>query len=233
MAQLERETTMNMFKALTASAAMAMVMAGAGVAQAATLVSDFTLDGATGGLGVASPYGQVVVDDAGGTLAFTVSLLDGLKFRNTPDSNHYSFSFNLGGVPALISNITDNGSGSFSAVYGGVNQSPFGAFQLAVDCTSGCTTGYNASSPSVLSFKVTKFGGGALTIDSLTKNSNGDYFAADVTNTYGVTGNIGANTIKGAVPEPATWLMMLLGFSALGAALRQRRQQQGPAFARA
>jgi hypothetical protein len=223
---------MNKFKMIAASAALAMTMAGAGASQAATLVSEFTVDGASGGLGVAAPYGQVVVDDAGGTLAFTVSLFDGLKFRNTPDSNHYSFAFNLGGLAASVSNITDNGSGTFTFVGGPVNQSPFGTFQLAVDCTSGCTTGYNPNSPSVLGFKVTKAGGGALTIGNLTKNSNGDYFAADVTNTLGVTGNIGANSLKGAVPEPATWLIMLLGFSGLGAALRYRRQQ-GVAFARA
>jgi len=214
---------MKLFKAMMASAAMAVVLAGAGASHAATLVSDFTLDGATGGLGVAAPYGEVVVNDAGGTLAFTVTLFDGLKFRNTPDSNHYSFAFNLGGLSATVSNITDNGTGTFTFVGGPVNESPFGTFQLAVDCTSGCITGYNANSPSVLGFKVA--GANALTVNSLTKNSNGDYFSADVTNTHGVTGNIGANSLKGAVPEPASWAMMLVGFGGLGAALRHRRRQ--------
>lgn len=215
---------MKMVKAVTAFAVIALMMAEAGASQATTLVSDFTLDGASGGLGVAAPYGEVVVDDAGGALAFTVTLFDGLKFRNAPDPNHHSFSFNLGGLAATIGGITDNGVGTFTVEPGSVNQAPFGSFQLGLECNS-CSTGYNANSPSVLSFTVTKQGGGALTVDNLTKNTNGDYFAADVTNTYGDTGNIGANSLKAAVPEPNTWLIMLLGFTGLGAALRYRRQQ--------
>ena len=34
-----------------------------------------------------------------------------------------------------------------------------------------------------------------------------------------------------AVPEPATWAMMLMGFGAAGFAMRRRRRQSGTAFA--
>lgn len=37
----------------------------------------------------------------------------------------------------------------------------------------------------------------------------------------------GGNNPPGAVPEPATWAMMLLGFGAIGAAMRRRRQSVG------
>lgn len=220
MAQLERDATMNMFKALTASAAMAVVLAGAGVAQATTLVSNFTQDGSSHGLGVAAPYGQVVVNDAGGTLAFAVTLFDGLKFGSTWGSSD-SFGFNLGNLSATIGNIANNGDGHFSNSNGSTN-SPFGSFTMALDCW-GCSYGYDSDAPSVLSFTVSKYGT-ALTVADLTKNSKDEYFTANV-NTHDLSANIGANSLKAAVPEPSTWLIMLLGFSGLGAALRHRRQQ--------
>src|SRR5690606_2120681 len=36
----------------------------------------------------------------------------------------------------------------------------------------------------------------------------------------------GSITIEQAVPEPATWAMMLFGFGAIGFALRRRKQQK-------
>jgi hypothetical protein len=219
---------MKMFKALTASVVMAAAVLGASASQASTLISNFTLDGSSSGLKGDAPYGQVTVDDAGGKLAFTVTLDDGLKFRQAPDHNHYSFSFNLDGLPATISDIADNGTGTFTAVNGSVNQSPFGTFQLAVDCTSNCSKGYSMWSADTLTFTVSA--ATALTVDDLTKSSKGDYFAADVTDWRGDTGNIGAKAVSitrtstpGAVPEPATWAIMLMGFGGLGAMLRQRR----------
>jgi PEP-CTERM motif-containing protein len=218
---------MNMFKTLAASAAMAMVMVGAGAAQATTLVSNLTIDGSAHGLGGTSPYGQVSVNDAGGTLAFTVTLFDGLKFGATSGAAD-SFAFNVG-VPTwttVISNISDNGSGAFTSG-GGATNSPFGSFNSSVDCYSGCSSD-SSNSTSVLTFKVSDYFG-ALTVDDLTKNSSGDFFSAYVINSRGVTGDVGANSLvssaAAAVPEPATWLIMLLGFSGLGAALRYRRQQ--------
>ena len=35
--------------------------------------------------------------------------------------------------------------------------------------------------------------------------------------------NVTALNAPGAVPEPATWAMMMLGFGAMGASLRRRR----------
>ena len=203
-----------------ATAATALALLVAAPASATILVTELTIDGSSTGLGVSPPFGTVTVDDAGGTLAFTVSLLDDLRFRNSPDANHFSFAFNLGGLSATIGSITDNGAGTFTSVPGPVNQSPFGSFQLALDCTSGCTTGYNAASPSQLNFVVTGVGG-ALTVANLTPTGN-VLFAADVVSPGGFTGNVGGG---GAVPEPATWGLMLLGFGGMGAMLRNRRRQ--------
>jgi hypothetical protein len=219
---------MKMFKALTASAAMAVAVLGASASHATTVVSDFTQSSAvSGGLGSASaPYGQVTVDDTGGVLAFTVTLLDNLKFRNAPDNNHFSFAFNLDNLSGVkISNITGNGIGTFTPL-GSVKEAGVGNFQLAVDCTSGCGPSWASNASDVLKFTVT--GSGPLTVNDLAASSTGAYFASDITNVAGSTGNIGANTIKtvtSAVPEPATWAIMLMGFGGLGAMLRQRRQQ--------
>lgn len=38
------------------------------------------------------------------------------------------------------------------------------------------------------------------------------------------TRNFAFRNIDGAVPEPATWAMMMLGFAAIGGAMRRRRQ---------
>ena len=40
----------------------------------------------------------------------------------------------------------------------------------------------------------------------------------------GTSGSFGGNINITAVPEPATWAMMLLGFGAVGFAMRRRRQ---------
>jgi PEP-CTERM motif len=220
MAQLEK-TTMKTFKILAATAAMAMTMAAAGASQATTLVTQLTQDGAHT-LGGSAPYGQVSVNDAGGTLAFTVTLFNGLKFGSTSGASD-SFAFNLGSLSPSISNIDSNTWAVFGTS-GTSSSSSFGNFSLAVDCVALCS-----DSASQLTFKVSKFGT-ALTVGDLTTSTKGELFAANVINSRGVGGEIGS--AAAAVPEPATWLIMLLGFSGLGAALRHRRQQ-GVAFAQA
>ena len=63
-------------------------------------------------------------------------------------------------------------------------------------------------------------------------------FNANTNNTYRIDLTAGGNTVTSfaqigtgaavaAVPEPATWAMMLIGFGAMGVALRRRRRTQG------
>ncbi len=210
------------------AAAAAASMAAAGSSHASVLMATYNLDGASGGVGGSAPYGTVTVDDAGGVLAFTIQLEDNLVFRNAPDSNHWSFGFDLDVTGATIGSISDNGTGSFDPITGAQNFSPFGTFNYVVDCDSGCSTGYSASSPTKLQFTVTGAGGATLTVNDIELNGSENLFATDVAsgNSGGGTGNIGANssTIMTGVPEPAAWALMLMGFGGLGALLRSRRR---------
>jgi len=45
-------------------------------------------------------------------------------------------------------------------------------------------------------------------------------------NATGITGDALTVTAAGAVPEPATWALMLLGFGAIGIAMRRRSRQK-------
>ena len=207
-----------------AASALALSFAAVGAANATTVVSDLTVNGASGGLNTSAPYGTVTVDDTGGSLAFTVDLLGGLVFRNAPDSNHWSFGFDLNVATGSIGSITDNGTGTFTAQPGSHNFSPFGSFDYVLECNS-CSTGYNANSPTQLKFVVTA--PTTLTVNSIVANGSGNYFAADVSDTRGSTGNVGSKGFKTpGVPEPATWALMLMGFGGLGAALRTQRRHR-------
>jgi len=213
----------------TAAAAATIAMALAGASHAAIITADLTANGASGGLNVGSPYGTVTVDDAGGVLAFTVDLTDGLVFRNAPDSNHWSFGFDLNVATGSIGTIADNGAGTFTPQAGSHNFSPFGTFDYVLECDS-CSTGYNAASPSLLTFKVTA--PTTLTVNNIVANGSGYYFAADVADSNGSTGNVGATGFKTpGVPEPASWALMLMGFGGLGAALRAQRRRLATAAA--
>jgi hypothetical protein len=62
-----------------------------------------------------------------------------------------------------------------------------------------------------------------LTTADFGANANGYYAVTDALGPQG-TGEIGGNSIVRAVPEPATWAMFLLGFGAIGFAMRTRRR---------
>ena len=171
------------------------------------------------------PYGTVDVEEDGlGGLTFVVNLAAGLNFHTSPN-NHDAFAFNLIGNPDVT--YSDMTAGFFPTVPGAgeppFQQSPFGDFWYAVTCN--CQTGTGLAGP--LAFTVTPVSG-VLTLASLgavSWNELDILFSADVVQQgTGFTGNIGATTT--AIPEPATWAMMIIGFGMVGFGLRRRRRLQ-------
>lgn len=177
------------------------------------------------------PFGSVKVTDNGATLDVLVTLAAGFVFRQPPDGSHTSFAFSILGDPAVSITNLSSGFESVALPAGdSVTAQPFGYFFTGINCTD-CTAGYNGGvSPKSLSFTIGT--AGPLDFSSLGFGTKGDNisFAADLANSAGKTGSVGAvfTTIgrdaPPPVPEPATWAMMLVGFGAIGAAMRRRSQ---------
>jgi hypothetical protein len=109
-----------------------------------------------------------------------------------------------------------------------VQQGSFGKFLYGVENTN------HGTSTDPISFSVA-----GLNFSDFTRSVNGDpsvFFTIDVLGPNGKSGLIGSEFSGGvieqqvaAVPEPATWAMLLLGFAGIGF-LSYRRKQGGPAF---
>ena len=231
----------------------AISFGGSGAARAVNFL-DFTFTTTAVAQFTPSPLGTVHVSKNGTGLDFTVTLGAGYAFRFAPDSNHWDLAFNLPTLGHTITGLTP--TMFFQAPGSSFNASPFGNFNYAVDCrhaeaghaavpargkrpaqpavpaTPGCLPGTSAGNPTTMAFSIA----GASLTHLLPKPYQGKaiYFAADVVNGAGNTGNIGATltspTFLG-IPEPATWAMMLMGFGGMGAVLRRNRRQARAALA--
>lgn len=176
----------------------------------AAIVSTFGYRGCSVGCAVI-PFGTITLEmGVTGTVHVDVLLAADYGFRNSNDSNHWSFAFNLTGGPATITNITSGGPKSQTFVpltAGPYNMNPFGTFQYVVDCTT-CVSGAPTNPANVtrsLSFDVSAAG---LTPYSFVTNANGYQFAADVVGVTAAAG-IGHTGNVASTPEPATFLSVL------------------------
>ena len=193
------------------------VIALASPAQAATRIYNLTSVDSSAGLGV-GPFGTVTVTEVSGSLQFLMSLVPGYRIHNG-NANHNAFAFSILGNPNVtVSNLTTGFAAISTSNTSTITAPPFGTFFTAIDCTT-CGPGYDGASKALLSFKVGS--ASPLSLASLGSNS-GVYFTTDLINASGKTGNVGATFATTAVPEPATWAMMLLGFGMIGFAMRKR-----------
>ncbi len=64
-------------------------------------------------------------------------------------------------------------------------------------------------------FSTTATATGASTLLAFNFRNDPSFFTLD---------NVSVTAVNGAVPEPATWAMMLIGFGAIGASMRRRRR---------
>lgn len=120
---------------------------------------------------------------------------------------------------------------------------PFGDFTNEIKLNSGNGQSGGVSGPLVFTVSdphgITFAGIGAtfsstgqlLTLgtgDHFTSNALGNWFSADIYDgatkkTYNVAARDAFEQIQNAVPEPATWGLMIVGFGGVGAVLRRRR----------
>ncbi len=94
--------------------------------------------------------------------------------------------------------------------------------------TSGTLNFFNAGS-TIFSFDISNFapmGTSATTVSNATSFTYGDGTPIGI-----AAGSGGTINISAAVPEPATWAMMLIGFGAIGHSMRRRKQAAVVRFA--
>ena len=188
----------------------------------------------SGGCGTATQFGTVTLTQSGTSVNFDVVLNSGNRFVETGAGGDSLFLFNDTIAGSTITSITSTLNGALVAIPGGLsgltNQPPImangtGTFTAQVFCTLGASCN-GGSTPNIndLHFTVTN----ATLAQLETANALGNIFVADIlcgqTGCTGLTGPVDA-TMSSAVPEPATWGMMLLGFVGLGFAFRQSRRK--------
>ena len=200
----------------------AMLVSQPAVAAVATFT--FSVDGSTNTVLGSAPYGTVTVTENAGKLDFVQTLTGGFRIHDG-NANHNAFAFSINSNPAvIISNLTAGFVAVSPDAGTSVTAPPFGTFLTAIDCAAACGSGFSGGFAGPLTFTVQAAGG--LSLASLgfnTVSGNNIYFASDLIISNGNTGNVGALRNPGAVPEPATWAMMLVGFGAMGVSMRRRR----------
>jgi len=237
-----------MNKNLLAAIAAGTLLLGANAASATVQVYDFTVyqAGFTGNLG------SVTVTDHGtNTLDFDVVLANNVYFQLTNGGAHDAFWFDLPGLGANKSvsfnisapNAPGGGTGDYptGGLFTGANydNNDYGQgflsnydYAMRVQDQSGTKQYYGDGDH--LTFSVT--GATPLSIASLGTGQSETVggqnynvvFGADLRQCAAevcLTGPVGAvaRSIPAGVPEPTTWGLMIMGFGAIGAMLRRRR----------
>jgi len=191
--------------------------------------SFITFDGKGNG---ANPYGSLTVDAAGNLYGTT----------SGGGANGWGTVFKLDGISGVLTTL---------ATFNGANgANPVGSLTFdAAGNLYGTTLGNNTNNVGTV-FKLGADGGALTTLASFTGGNGASPYGSltfdAAGNLYGTTfggGNTGNGTVfklsdtgfvvpaVAAVPEPATWGLMLVGFGLVGAAMRTRRRSTTVTYA--
>lgn len=150
------------------------------------------------------------------------------------------------GVVATDTAITRSGGGAISLIgtaytNSGIGPAPATTVIYGIDTvtvslmTSAAPNGGVYSSVGALGIALGNTGNVGFDISGLTStaylNVNNAFYTVNLgTGAASLVGNVGAGSLIGitatnAVPEPATWAMMIAGFGAIGGAMRYRRRK--------
>lgn len=141
---------------------------------------------------------STTIDFSGYDVPSYTSALDIRLFLQGTSANllGQSFAYTPAGCGALASQSGGGAFGTNNLTFGGTCAGSFDSFSQSLATTIGSTY--------TLAFDVTASGRGA------------NALRVSASNTLAV---------DSAVPEPATWAMMLVGFAAIGMGMRRRQQQ--------
>jgi hypothetical protein len=195
---------------LLAATAATLALATAGAANATQYLLQYSNAFGSGNFGTV---------DVTGTATDLHFVIDVSPLFIVDTGGHFAVAMNLSG-----SNFAYVGPVGFTLATGtDLQNSPFGGFNVALNCTTACGNGGGLPHPaSPFVFDITGTGLGVLAADDF--NGHPINFAVDVV-TNGNTGVVGGGLGGGGgVPEPSAWALMILGFGGVGATMRNRRR---------